>query len=92
MDFLLAANVGVESFSKLGDSIYFEQEGRVPVLYIIQYISSTYNWKHGQVSVNQNVDPVVSWDPNLRMALTFSSKRVPATAKLSYLSDLMLNI
>ncbi|KAJ8452534.1 hypothetical protein Cgig2_000123 [Carnegiea gigantea] len=36
---------GIESFSKLGDSIYFEEMGRVPGLYVIQYISSSINWK-----------------------------------------------
>lgn len=65
---------GIESFSKLGDSIYFEEEGEVPGLYIIQYISSSINWKSGQVVINQKVDPVVSSDPYLRVTLTFSSK------------------
>ncbi|KAG5250004.1 Alpha-L-arabinofuranosidase [Salix suchowensis] len=34
---------GIESFSKLGDSIYFE-EREAPGLYIIQYISSSLDW------------------------------------------------
>ncbi|XP_006446048.2 uncharacterized protein LOC18052883 [Citrus clementina] len=66
---------GIESFSKLGDSIYFEEEGNVPGLYIIQYISSSFDWKSGHVVLNQKVDPIVSWDPYLRMTLTFSSKQ-----------------
>ncbi|KDP22063.1 hypothetical protein JCGZ_25894 [Jatropha curcas] len=64
---------GIESFSKLGDSIYFEQEGEVPGLYVIQYISSSFDWKLGQIVINQKIDPVVSWDHNLRVSLTFSS-------------------
>lgn len=64
---------GIESFSKLGDSIYFEEEGEVPGLYIIQYISSSLNWKSGQVVLNQTIDHVKSWDPYLRITLTFSS-------------------
>ncbi|KAK2641261.1 hypothetical protein Ddye_023024 [Dipteronia dyeriana] len=63
---------GIESFSKLGDSIYFEKEGKVPGLYIIQYISSVLQWKSGRITLNQKVDPVVSWDPYLRLTHTFS--------------------
>lgn len=74
--FLLAASVGIESFSKLGDSIYFEDEGKVPSLYIIQYISSSLDWKSGQVVLNQKVYPVSSWDPYIRVSLTFSLKKV----------------
>lgn len=68
--------LGIESFAKIGDSIYFEQGGKVPGLYIIQYVSSTYDWKAGQVLLNQNVDPVVSWDPILQMTLSFTSIKV----------------
>ncbi|KAF7824137.1 DUF1680 domain protein [Senna tora] len=63
---------GIESFSKLGDSIYFEEEGNNPSLYIIQYISSSFNWKSGRVMLNQTVAPAASWDPYLRVTLTFS--------------------
>ncbi|XP_050224605.1 uncharacterized protein LOC126674230 [Mercurialis annua] len=62
---------GVESFSKMGDSIYFEEETQVPALYVIQYISSSLNWKLGKIVLDQKVDPVVSWDPNLRVTYTF---------------------
>ncbi|CAL1391150.1 unnamed protein product [Linum trigynum] len=65
---------GVESFSKLGDSIYFEEEGNAPGLYIIQYISSTFDWESGQFLLSQKVDPVVSWQPFLRVTLTVSPK------------------
>ncbi|XWS73515.1 hypothetical protein CRYUN_Cryun02cG0136000 [Craigia yunnanensis] len=65
---------GIESFSKLGDSIYFEEEGSIPSLYIIQYISSTLDWKSGKIVLNQKVDPLVSWDPYLRVTLTSSLK------------------
>ena len=76
MVFLLAPSAGIESFSKLGDSIYFEDEGSVPSLYIIQYISSTFDWKSGKIVLNQKADPVVSWDPYLRVTLTSSLKEV----------------
>ncbi|XP_028768425.1 uncharacterized protein LOC114726019 [Neltuma alba] len=63
---------GIESFSKLGDSIYFEEGGKNPTLYIIQYISSSLNWKSRGVMLNQTVVPATSWDPYLRVTLTFS--------------------
>ncbi|PSR90215.1 E3 ubiquitin-protein like, partial [Actinidia chinensis var. chinensis] len=65
---------GIESFSKLGDSIYFEEEGQVPGLYLIQYISSSLNWKSGQVLLNQKVEPASSWNSLLQVTLTISSQ------------------
>lgn len=64
---------GIESFSKLGDSIYFEERGNSIGLYIIQYIPSSLDWKSGQVSVSQKIEPVVSWDNRLRVTITISS-------------------
>ncbi|XP_028062117.1 uncharacterized protein LOC114265503 isoform X2 [Camellia sinensis] len=64
---------GIESFSKLGDSIYFEEAGEVAGLYIIQYISSSLNWKSGQISLNQKVEPVVASNNLLQVTLTISS-------------------
>ena len=69
-------SLGIESFSKLGDSIYFEETGNAQSLYIIQYISSSLNWKSGHVFLHQKVEPVVSWDPRLRVTMTISSKKV----------------
>ncbi|KAI9100252.1 hypothetical protein K1719_024470 [Acacia pycnantha] len=69
---------GIESFSKLGDSIYFEEGGN-PSLYIIQYISSSFNWKSGGLMLNQTVAPTSSWDPYLRITFTFS----PTTGTVS---------
>ncbi|XP_027356336.1 uncharacterized protein LOC113865788 isoform X2 [Abrus precatorius] len=63
---------GIESFSKLGDSIYFEEEGKNPTLYIIQYISSSFDWKSGKILISQTVVPAVSWDPYLRVSFIFS--------------------
>lgn len=70
------SSIGIESFSKLGDSIYFEEKGNPPGLYIIQYISSSLDWKSGQVVVSQSVEPVVSWDNCLRVTIMVSSKGV----------------
>uniref|UniRef100_A0A1D1YTC4 UPF0753 protein sce8745 n=1 Tax=Anthurium amnicola TaxID=1678845 RepID=A0A1D1YTC4_9ARAE len=73
---------GIESFSKLGDSIYFEQGSSTPSLYIIQYISSSLNWKSGGIMLNQKVGPVSSLDPYLRVTLTFSSDKSVVQSEL----------
>ncbi|XP_071690329.1 uncharacterized protein [Rutidosis leptorrhynchoides] len=75
---------GIESFSKLGDSIYFEETGNNPGLYIIQYISSSLNWKAGQILVDQKVMPVVSWDPRLRVTNTISSKKEGSSSTVNF--------
>ncbi|KAI3935244.1 hypothetical protein MKW98_018433 [Papaver atlanticum] len=78
---------GIESFSKLGDSIYFEEEGDIPGLYVIQYISSSLKWKSGGFVLNQIVEPVASWDPYLKVTFTLS-----AIEKAGLLSTLNLRI
>ncbi|KAG8389035.1 hypothetical protein BUALT_Bualt02G0187500 [Buddleja alternifolia] len=66
---------GIESFSKLGDSIYFEEEEKDLGLYIIQYISSFLDWKTGHLVLSQRVEPVVSWDQRLQVTVTISSNK-----------------
>ncbi|XP_076918047.1 uncharacterized protein LOC143578309, partial [Bidens hawaiensis] len=75
---------GIESFSKLGDSIYFEEAGTNPGLYIIQYISSSVNWKLGQIAIDLKVMPVVSWDPRLRVTATVSLKKEGLSTTLNF--------
>ncbi|KAK4753694.1 hypothetical protein SAY87_001798 [Trapa incisa] len=67
---------GIESFSKLGDSIYFEEKGQTPGLYVTQYISSSLDWQLGLMVVSQKVEPVTSSDPYLRVKFTISAKQV----------------
>uniref|UniRef100_A0A1J3DED7 Alpha-L-arabinofuranosidase B arabinose-binding domain-containing protein n=1 Tax=Noccaea caerulescens TaxID=107243 RepID=A0A1J3DED7_NOCCA len=66
---------GIESFSKLGDSIYFQEDGESPGLYVTQYISSSLEWKSAGLSLSQKVKPVVSWDPYMRVTFSFSSSK-----------------
>ena len=66
----------IESFSKLGDSIYFEEKGDTPGLYIIQYIASSINWKSGGITLYQKIEPVSSWDAMLQVSLAISSNEV----------------
>ncbi|GMH11494.1 hypothetical protein Nepgr_013335 [Nepenthes gracilis] len=74
---------GIESFSKLGDSIYFEESGSVPGLYVIQYISSSLDWKYGKIMLTQKVDDVVSWDQNLQVTITISENEGSGTSNLN---------
>ncbi|XP_019163955.1 PREDICTED: uncharacterized protein LOC109160191 isoform X2 [Ipomoea nil] len=76
---------GIESFSKLGDSIYFEEQGQVPGIYIIQYISSSLDWKSGQITLTQSVDPVVSQDNRLFVTITITSKQVSSVSSTLHL-------
>ncbi|XP_071915936.1 uncharacterized protein [Coffea arabica] len=77
-DFWCCYGTGIESFSKLGDSIYFEEEGKVPGLYIIQYIPSSFQWRSGGFLINQTIIPVVSWDNRLRVTVAISSEQEAA--------------
>ncbi|CAA6672335.1 unnamed protein product [Spirodela intermedia] len=69
---------GIESFSKLGDSIYFEKGGSTPSLYIVQYVSNSLNWKSGGIRLGQKVEPLASSEPYLRVTLTFSPVKAAA--------------
>ncbi|XP_078154338.1 uncharacterized protein LOC144549468 isoform X2 [Carex rostrata] len=66
---------GIESFSKLGDSIYFEQKGSSPSLHIIQFIPSTFNWKSAGLVISQHTQPLTSSDSVLRVSFTISSNQ-----------------
>jgi uncharacterized protein len=65
---------GIESFSKLGDSIYFEEKGERPALYIIQFIPSTFNWRTAGLTVIQKLEPLSSSDQYLQVSLSISAK------------------
>lgn len=73
--FFVYLSTGIESFSKLGDSIYFQEDGESPALYVTQYISSSLDWKSAGLSLSQKVKPVVSWDPYMRVTFAFSSSK-----------------
>jgi len=66
-------SAGIESFSKLGDSIYFEEKGDTPALNIIQYIPSTFNWKAAGLTVTQQVKTLSSSDLYLQVSLSIST-------------------
>ncbi|XWS41093.1 hypothetical protein CRYUN_Cryun17cG0050900 [Craigia yunnanensis] len=73
----------IETFSKLGDSIYFEEEGRTtPTLYIIQFISSFLEWKSANTELHQIIHPVSSWHPKLRVEIIFPKEGTTDKATL----------
>jgi len=84
---------GIESFSKLGDSIYFEEKGERPALYIIQFIPSTFNWRTAGLTITQKLEPLSSSDQYLQVSFSISSKtngqfatlnvRIPSWTSLS---------
>ncbi|RLM54875.1 hypothetical protein C2845_PM10G16140 [Panicum miliaceum] len=74
---------GMESFSKLGDSIYFLEEGKTPGLYIIQYIPSIFEWKSAGLTVKQQAKPLFSTDTYFEVSLTISAKGDAQLAKVS---------
>ncbi|KQK17676.1 uncharacterized protein LOC100829886 [Brachypodium distachyon] len=65
---------GIESFSKLGDTIYFEEKGSKPTLYVVQYIPSIFNWKSAGLTVTQRLKPLSSSDQYLQVSLSISAK------------------
>jgi len=65
---------GIESFSKLGDSIYFEEKGERPALYIIQFIPSTFNWRTAGLTITQKLMPLSSSDQYLQVSISISAK------------------
>ncbi|KAF3321394.1 Non-reducing end [Carex littledalei] len=66
---------GIESFSKLGDSIYFEEKGNSPSLYIIQFIPSTINWRSAGLVISQEIKPLTSSDSFYHVSLTVSTNQ-----------------
>uniref|UniRef100_A0ACD5UHS1 Uncharacterized protein n=1 Tax=Avena sativa TaxID=4498 RepID=A0ACD5UHS1_AVESA len=74
---------GIESFSKLGDTIYFLEEGEIPGLYIVQHIASTFDWKTAGLTVVQQAKPLFSTDSHFEVTISISAKGDPEAAKVS---------
>ncbi|XVF60825.1 hypothetical protein PTKIN_Ptkin08bG0079200 [Pterospermum kingtungense] len=74
----------IETFSKLGDSIYFQDIRRTtPTLYIIQFISSSLQWKSGNTEIHQIVHSVSSWVSKLRAEIVFPKQGTASEATLN---------
>jgi hypothetical protein len=42
--FIYGIGAAIESFAKLGDSIYFEADGETPAVYITLFVKSDFEW------------------------------------------------
>ncbi|ERN03577.1 uncharacterized protein LOC18431721 [Amborella trichopoda] len=73
---------GIESFSKLGESIYFQVNGASRSLYVTQFIPSTLTWDAAKLIVKLKVLPLHSWDPYLQITLEFFSLEVDGARSL----------
>lgn len=87
---------GIESFSKLGDSIYFEETGAaISSLYIIQLVSSSLAWHSMGLFLNQKVEELSSSNSILYALFEFSEINNtiggPSTA-MSTLATLQIRI
>ncbi|CAM0910020.1 unnamed protein product [Alopecurus aequalis] len=74
---------GIESFSKLGDTIYFLEEGEISGLYIVQHIPSTFDWKEAGLTVVQQAKPLLSADSHFEVTVSISAKGDAQPAKVS---------
>jgi len=87
---------GIESFSKLGDSIYFEEKGERPALYIIQFIPNKFNWRTAGLAVTLKLEPLSSSDQYLQVSFSISSKVsqqeiIKFTKKKGFKDDFLYN-
>ena len=62
----------VESFAKLGDSIYFEENNETPTLYVAQLVSSDFTWDAAGLVIRQVHNNITSHDPILVVTFLFS--------------------
>ncbi|KAG0579015.1 hypothetical protein KC19_4G066200 [Ceratodon purpureus] len=71
----------IESFAKLGDSIYFEEDSEIPAVYITQFVSSDYEWDAAGLVLHQSHKPLNVEESVLEVSLSFSrGANVGATA------------
>ncbi|MEK5643382.1 MULTISPECIES: glycoside hydrolase family 127 protein [Paenibacillus] len=70
--FWCCTGTGMESFTKLNDSLYFHSGDR---LYVNQFISSTLDWAEQQVKITQNSDVPFSDTVQLSFELTDTCKK-----------------
>lgn len=54
----------------MGDSIYFEEEGEIPTIYVTQFVSSNFTWDAAGLTLRQMIEPFTSGDPVLRVTIS----------------------
>lgn len=70
--YICGVGAAIESFAKLGDSIYFEEDAKTPALYITQFTSSTFEWDTVGLVLHQSHKPLTAEQSVLEVSLSIS--------------------
>lgn len=70
--FICGVGAAIESFAKLGDSIYFEEDSKTPALYITQFTSSDFEWDAVGLVLHQSQKPLNAEQSVLEVSFSFS--------------------
>lgn len=70
--YICGIGAAIESFAKLGDSIYFEEDAKIPALYITQLTSSTFEWDAVGLVLHQSHKPLIVEQSILEVSLSIS--------------------
>jgi len=82
--FLCGIGAAIESFAKLGDSIYFEEDAKTPAVYITQFTSSDFEWDAVGLVLHQSHKPLNAEQSVLEVSFSFSrATTVGASASAS---------
>lgn len=82
--FICGIGAAIESFAKLGDSIYFEEEAKTPAVYIAQFTSSDFEWDAAGLVLHQSHKPLNAEESVLEVSFSFSrGTKVGASAAAS---------
>lgn len=65
-------SAAIESFAKLGDSIYFEDDGEIPSVYVAQFVSSDFVWDSAGLVLHQSLKPLNAEQSILEVTFSFS--------------------
>jgi DUF1680 family protein len=84
----------IESFGKLGDSLYFHEDSAgAEQLWIVQYVSSVVRWRAAGLNVTQRVSHDLSGkQAALVSSITVGSLADSATESLSATGDITINL
>jgi len=70
--FIYGIGAAIESFAKLGDSLYFEEDSKTPAVYITQFTSSDFEWDAVGLVLHQSHKPLNAEQSVLEVSLSFS--------------------
>lgn len=70
--FICGTGAAIESFAKLGDSIYFEEDGKTPAVFITQHTNSDFEWDAAGLLIHQTHKPFYAQQSVLEASFSFS--------------------